>query len=493
MKKSFIIAGITVGMLALSACDDNTGSLGTSLNPIADSLKVQTDTFTVQTRSIEVDSVLSRGTNGYIGCIKDPETGGYITGDIMLQFKPLEGDGFPEMARIESYDENGEQCADSCVMVLYFNEYEGDTLNLMRMTAYEMETPLEENVNYYSNFDPYERGMVRVGGIERDKDYTLGNQQDSDSLKATTTSGQKRLGQIKISLNEPYTDKNCTTYNNYGTYLMRNYWNHPEYYKNSYNFIHNLCPGFYFKHKSGIGSITYILRAAIYSYFKFTNSENPDSIMAGIQKFSSTDEVLQTTNISNDESTISRLMADQTCTYLKTPAGIFTELTLPVEEIASGHSTDSISSARVVLTRVNNSKQDDYNLDVPDYLLCVEKDSLYTFFEQNKLPDNKSAYLTTYDKSLNTYTFSNLSSIITRMRNAKELGEKQNSQWTSLHPDWNKVVVMPVSVTKTTTSTSTTITKVEHNMSLTSTRLVGGTDNSRDPVKISIIYQKFND
>ena len=56
-------------------------------------------------------------------------------------------------------------------------------------------------------------------------------------------------------------------------------------------------------------------------------------------------------------------------------------------------------------------------------------------------------------------------------------------------PNWNKVILVPV--TKTTNTSSGEVTKIAHNMALTSTRLVGGTENPREPVKISVIYSKF--
>ena len=45
------------------------------------------------------------------------------------------------------------------------------------------------------------------------------------------------------------------------------------------------------------------------------------------------------------------LREDNTCTYLKTPAGIFTEVTLPVDEISTSHSTDSLLTAKIVFQR----------------------------------------------------------------------------------------------------------------------------------------------
>ena len=67
-------------------------------------------------------------------------------------------------------------------------------------------------------------------------------------------------------------------------------------------------------------------------------------------------------------------------------------------------------------------------------------------------------------------------------------GKELDSNWEASHPDWNKMVLVPISYK--TTSSSTVPTKVEHDMSLTSTRLVGGANKGID---ISIVYAKFKE
>ena len=83
------LAGILLATLFLSACDDTTNDIGISLVNNMDNLNISTDTFTVSTRSIVADSVLSRTTTGFLGRIKDPETGNFITGNFMTQFHVL--------------------------------------------------------------------------------------------------------------------------------------------------------------------------------------------------------------------------------------------------------------------------------------------------------------------------------------------------------------------------------------------------------------------
>lgn len=467
--------------ITIASCDDTTDSIGNSLTDNMDMLKVTTDTFNVATRSIVADSVLSRSTTGYLGKIRDIETGNYITGDFMAQFSTLENYKLPEKDSIASL-QDGEVIADSCSIRLFYTDYYGDSLAIMNITAYEMNEPMKEGVKYYSNFDPIAEGLIRNDGMKVNKTYTLTDLSISDEDRADESSYTPN---IKINLNKPYTDKNGVTYNNYGTYIMRMYYEDPDRFKNSYNFIHEVCPGFYFKTNDGIGSMAYITVSQLNIYFRYLN----DSTYVGTTSFSATEEVLQTTNISNDKQNIADLANDNTCTYLKTPAGIFTEITLPVDEITENHSNDTINTAKISLTRINNNTHDEYSLSAPSTLLMIPKDSLYTFFENGDNVDYKKSFIATYSSSTNQYTFNNISGMITYMADIKKKGLAENSNWLNEHPDWNRVVVIPVSVT---TNSSSQIVKIVHDMSLTSTKLVGGSENPYEPIKINVIYSKFN-
>jgi hypothetical protein len=472
-SKCFWMIALTA--MAITSCDDNTSYLGTSLTDTVDNLNISADTFNVRTRSIVVDSVLSRNSTGYIGKIKDPQTGAYITGNYMTQFHTMEDYDLPPEDSILSRID-GKIVADSVELRLYYDDFYGDTLNSMKLTAYELAKPVEETKLYYSNYDP--QSYIKNNGIKKQKVFTLHDLSVKDSLRALST----YTNNIRIMLNDEYTDTLGRTYNNYGTYILRKYYENKSYFKNSYNFSHHVCPGFYFKYASGLGTMAYVFTTQLNVYFKYMTKHNSkDTTYIGTSSFSGTEEVLQTTNITNDKKTIERLAADSTCTYLKTPSGIFTEMTLPIEGIYKNHENDTINTAKVVLTRINNNNQNDYNLNIPKTLMMIPKDSLYSFFENGDIADSKKSFVTTYSSAYNTYTFSNISGLVTAMYSAKKNGSESSN--------WNKVVIIPVT---TTYNTSGSLTKVVHNMALTSTRLIGGYQNSRDAIKISVIYSKFD-
>ena len=369
MKLKLIIGTLLVASI-FASCDDTTGDLGSSLIDNKDKLHIQTDTFNVTTRSIVADSVLSRNTIGYLGKVKDPQTGSYITGDFMTQFHIIDNYSYPVKDSIRSLNANKEVIADSCEIRLYYSNYYGDSLATMKLSAYEMVKPMKESGLYYSNFNPKKEGYIRNEGIKGDKVYTLYDQ----SVDKSTHTSSNYMKNIRIKLDKPYTDKSGKTYNNYGTYIMQNYYKDPSLFTDSYSFINNLCPGFYFEHKGGLGSMGYISVSQLNIYFRYSDKVTEtitdektkttrDTVvvktLTGVSSFSGTEEVLQTTNIGNSKNTMKQLAADKTCTYLKTPSGIFTEITLPIEDIMKGHENDTLNTAKIVFTRLNENKKND--------------------------------------------------------------------------------------------------------------------------------------
>ena len=498
--KAKLLTGLVLFVMALSSCDETTETIGSSLTDNMDFLKITTDSFLVTSRSIIADSVLSRTATGYLGRIKDPETGAYVTGDFMVQFNSINSTAFPAQDSILSRI-NGEVVADSCIIGLYYSNFFGDSLSTMKLTAYEMAKPLEENQLYYSNYDPFANGYIREDGIKIDKVFTLADQNVDDSLRTTSDF----LPSIHLALNDPYTDEEGKTYNNFGTYVMRKYFENPNYFKNSYQFVHHVCPGFYVKIKDGTGAMAYVNISWMVIYFKIKDEDGNEEV--GRTSFSGTEEVLQTTRITNDQRSIERLASDNSCTYIKSPAGIFTEITLPVDEIINNHQNDTLNTARLALTRIQNTSHSDYSFNLPTYLLMVPKDSLYTFFEKNSLPNNVTSYVKERDYTAissgssyystsvkkiykDSYTFENISNLIRYMADQKKKG---GSDYTITHPNWNKVVIVPVTVnTTTTTSGGTAISRVMNDMSPTSLRLVGGSENVNGDIHINVIYSKFS-
>lgn len=475
MKRNSLIA-LLFGLIFLSACDTSTEGIGSSLTDDLDRLTVETDTFTVTSQTVKAGNVIGRSTIGYIGKVRDPETGTYVTGDFLTQFHTLEDYTFPDASRIVSqYD--GLPAADSCEIRLYYTSYYGDSLATMKLSTIELGQALSETETYYSDFDPETAGYLRTDGIKESKTYTLCDL----SVDEDTREDDEYTANICIPLNKPYTDKDGVTYNNYGTYVMRKYYENPDYFKNSYNLAENVIPGFYFRNESGLGSMAYISVSQLNFFFRYNSKTTAgnDTTYIGTTSFAGTEEVVQTSRLSNNQSGIDRLASDNTCSYLKTPAGLYTELTLPIDEIMEGHENDTLNTAEVVLQRINNDGHDEYAFGIPQTLLLVPSTEAESFFVNNEVIDYKTTFLATYGSSDdNCYTFHNIGSLI---KHLYLYGDRSKE-------NWNKVTVIPVT---TQTNSESEICKVDNDLSLASTRLVGGAENPHQKITINVVYSRF--
>lgn len=474
--RNWIMVGIALLTAAISSCSEDTSTLGYSLTSDVDRFTIETDTFDITTRSIAAGSVLSRNAYSYLGRIKDPETGTYIKCDYTMQFSLLESEVnslFKSSESIFGRDENDQPIVDSCNVHILINTYQGDSLTAMKLALMELNKPMKSTDAIYTDYDPEAAGIVRTdaGAIRSEKVYSASDLTLSDSMRNVYRTG-KYFAYVKVPLNKEYIDKDGKKYNNYGTYIMRKYYENASYFKNFNSFIRNVCPGFYIKSTDGQGIIIEVAFTQLNIYYRY---KSDDVVYSASCSLNSTDEVLKATHISYDKTGIDKLVENDTCTYLKTPAGIYTEVTLPIDDIKKGHENDTITSAKVTFTRMRpRSDLSEVILEEPTQVLLIEKDSLKSFFEDNGTPDNMKAYLATYNSNQKTYSFNNLSYMINRMYARK--GQSEN---------WNKAVLIPVEVQSNSSSTASGI---ANEMNVNSIRLVGGAANRHAPIRMSVIY-----
>lgn len=489
MKILRLLTVLVIAALTFAACDDTTEGIGGSITNKIDNINISDSAFNVTTKSIVADSVLSRNNTGLIGKMKDPETGNYVKGDYMTQLSVLPTFSVDTLDYIKQAN-NGSIEADSCYLLVSYNASYGDTIAPMKVTAYEMTEPMREDQEYYSNYDAFEKGWVNENNQHWSSNYNLSNTSD--------------VKNFKIYLNKKYT-KDGKTYKNYGSYIMQTYAEHPEYFKTNYKFLHKVCPGFYIKNVGGTGNMAKVWNTELIFYWTRKKTINKDStaVSIGYNRFDGTEEVLQLNKIENDTENLKKLASkdQEKCTYLKSPAGIFTEVTLPIKDIMKGHEKDTLNTATISFPRLNNENEDNpYNFATPSTILMVQKDSLQSFFEKSKLADSRTSYTASYSSTgtyKNAYTFQNIANLVSAMYKNKGKGE-----------NWNKVVLVPVNVITTTQGYTTVISKINHDMSLASTRLIVGTDDpnkdyttdektgkkvASGPIRIKVIYSKFKE
>lgn len=460
MKKSFVY--IFAVLMCLIACDDTTGHLGNSITPETDSIAIKTRSYYATTRSVAIDSVLGKTSKVYLGRFTDPQTGSLLEADFIAQFNCVEGGNvFPPKDSIQG------DSALRTELRLFFTTFFGDSTNTMGAEVYELNNTLDEREKYYTNIDPtrfYDPSSTPLASkIYTALDYTLEDSELEDS--------------------EHYANVSIPLPNSIGNEMIKTYRSNPEFFANATNFIEHICPGYYVKSTSGDGTIIYIDQVALNVYFR---DQRTDSVY--VTQFVGSEEVLQTNRFETKKETLTPLVNDTTCTYLKTPAGIFTEVTLPIDEVMEDG--DSINSAKIIFTRYNDTGNYWHKFGIPQTLLMVRKSEMGNFFDKNKLTDNIISYHTAYNKTFNRYEYSNIARLIIHCYNEREAWlathpELTNEDYNAMYPDWDKVMLIPVNTIK---DSKNNIVNFRHDLNLNSTRLVGGTDK----IEIKVISSAFN-
>lgn len=509
-----ILAFIACSLTILSACNDDVTNIGSNVMPVQDSLSTSHETFFLGTRSVLTGPVLANTNNCYIGSYIDPETNTVTTSSFLAQFHLQEGYTLPD-EKLVLKGENGKVIADSCVIRIFHDKYYGDSLAVMKLTASELsiDNVMKEEQDYYTDIDP-QQFVSKQPIMEHPVSvtYTVIDQNLSSSA-TNLSSGNYRS--IPIHLGEKY-----------GTHILQNYYDHPEYFKNSYTFAHKVCPGFYIQHTGGIGTLINADMSALDVYFRY--QENDTTVTKAWMRLGATQEVIQNTNFSHnnlatlfDSEGHAYDKDNQPYTYLKSPAGIHTEITLPIQDIAYGklqdngeytHENDTINSARLILRCYKPEGEDSRLLAPPPYLLLVRKGTAQQFIKDRKLPDAETSFLCEYNSSTGTYSLNNIAPLITYLRKQRDNEamiaencteqERQDAwaKWERENPDWNKLELIPVTANYTRSqsyygSSSQTLSSISNDYNLHSVRLEGGiinTDNTHSGnLQINVIYSRF--
>lgn len=460
-----LLIGLTIAIL-FSSCSETTGIIG--LTGEDDKLTSDTETFGATTKSVAMERVIADNSSAYLGCVIDPETGDTITATCAAQFYCLEDYQMPAKENLqENTSESGtevEKWCDSCEVRLYLKDVYGEKNNPMKLEVFMLDSNPDNMFNedsiYYTDTDLMKFVADPTKPIaERvftPRDYMLSEAELLDS---------KHTDNIVISLP-------CSI----GQQIMESYYENPDNFKSSYRFTHNVFPGLLFRISNGEGTMLTTQVGVINLFYDYINPEKPDSTLNGLTRFAATPEVIQSSSFTN--SNLTELIEKTEYTYLKTPAGIATEMTLPIDEIYKNHSQDSVSLANLTLVRYNK-EQSGYQLGCPSKILMVRKKDASDFFAKHRVTDGRTSFLASFNATSNTYYFSNIARLISYCYEEHKAAEAEDE-------DWNKVLLIPVS---TSSNTSGSVTSVTNEMSITSVRLQGG---ANDIIPIQVVYSKYS-
>lgn len=478
MRLKFLAA---IGLAAiLYSCDDTTTGVGDFVAD-TDEITASAQTFEATTKTLKYtdlnpDGVFSRTSNAYLGKFTDPDFGTYTT-DFITQINCTEGFEFPEtMQKIVS-----------TTLELSYSSFFGDSLAPMRVRVDMLNRAIDDTGEdlslYYTSYDP-EKYYNKAEEPLAEQDYAVRDNSWTDEEIDSIKSANGYYPPLVIDLDTIRKAKGEETFS---AFLQRKYQEDKNNFKDSYSFIHNVLPGFYVHNTSGEGSVLYI--GAIWLRMKVSylvkSSSGKDSTAFTSIPFAATNEVYMSTRLSNSGDNLERLAAETHNTYLKTPAGLCTEVKLPLNEMYEALGNDTLNSVSMSFTKYknisDNSAKNPYKMGTPQNLLLIRKSEVKDFFEQKKNYDSKTSFLGTYSSTTNSYSFSQVNRLISQIFSDMRTKEEPAEGW----DEHNALVLIPV---KTETDSQGNTIGLSHDLEVNSAKLVGGQDGEK--IKMEVIYTK---
>ncbi|NDV64948.1 DUF4270 domain-containing protein [Bacteroides sp. 224] len=477
MKTKFV--WVMLLAISLFSCDDNTESLGLGVMPDGDKLSVATKTFPVTTESVLSDAVFAKTNIGYIGKYTDPEFG-YYESSFLTQLNCVDNLKFPAVYDRET--KTGLMAGDSIhltELIISYDDYFGDSLNACHLNVYELNDNLDKN--HYTNINPLDY-------YNPEKDFLAG----------------KTYSAVDLSISESVrNNSNFTPYvrvqlpKEIGERIYRVNREHPEYFSNADAFIKNVFKGVYIESDLGDGTVLYANKVELNVVFPafaldtldnsiIRTSDGRDSIEYLVRSFVSTKEVIQANKFTNSDELEDKVKEEE-WTYVKSPAGIFTKVTLPIQKIADELGQDTLNAVKLTFKNYAQKSDELFSMSAPTYLLLIREKDYKSFFEENKIIDNTTSYYATHDSSNNQYVFYNLARLIKTCITEKENAKKAaGTNWNEA--EWDKengkVLLVPVIINL---DSNKNITSIQNDMKPGYVKLRGGTD----VLETSVTYTYF--
>ncbi len=399
-RKSLAIGAVAT-LMATSMIGCNESSvIGESI--VQDNVEVIIDsTFTVSGQSVRNEAVLSRTITQLIGLIDAPGYG-RLSSDVVTQFMPALSLDTTNVGadRIDSL---------KLVMNITLGAYTGDSIAPMGLDIYRLEKSLPTTM--YSDFDPegYYDPNKKIGSVIYNA-TALGEDDDT-----------KALSYRQVTVDLPV---------ELGREIYTSYVKNPSAFVTPTEFTDKVFKGLYFKNSYGSGRVTRVGQTLINMYYHSTyydsDIEADTTITSVGSYFAVTPEIISNNNIklTMDKSITDAVDAGES--IVLAPAGLDVDITFPAREIISSYRSN-ITNLGVInsltLDIPAEAITNDYDIEVPTYLLMVLKNKKDEFFENNDINDNETSFYATYSSTTNSYTFSGLRTYLLNLMEKDEITE----------------------------------------------------------------------
>ncbi len=476
------------------ACDDDVNSIGQSIQPDEDDIIIEVDEIYLEAETMPLtaapfDKIYVETETPLLGDFQDPQD------PIMSTFK---AEYLAQLFTSGStkFEDDKDAVApiqiDSVLLNLSFllNQYSGDTISPLVISAFEVNKPLE--ANYYTNIDPtkYCDKSILLG-------QRLFNMQSLPiSVFGQDANSRNILGRIvKVEL-----DKKM------GVDLLEKWRKDPSVLSDFDNFK-EYFKGVYitsdFKNK-GMLEVMQTDVNIHYSYKIRKKDDSADSTVLRVMPLPVTNESIIMNSAKNSSDNNSSFLTDRQKTYVKAPGAVGTKITINLAEIRKKAIEKTktedylINLARFKMVGMTEEEDKLTVKKRPASLLFVNLDSISALrFNQKKplISDNVSAVVMKRDNNNNTYNFAignayttdgvsapsayatnNLASLISHYLKREEKIEKL------------EFLVIPIQSEETSSRGTNSITGISNLYSPASAIL----RTDKEYMKMSLIFSKHN-
>lgn len=391
IKTLYKLLFVCVTAILTIACNDTLDRVGFSIQPEKDRLRAGIDTLQLEARTVQVDSVFSKTKYPVLGEYIDPVFG-TIKSDYAGEFYFPESSSFKDGAVI-----------DSVILKVSYNSIIGDSLAPMQLSVYEITKPLPRNKDY-TNIHPKEFADMSApigSAIFSGKNSTWRTETYSSGYNAQTVT----IYEINVKLPIEMGEKFLTEYQKPGHGKLVNTDTFKEFF-----------PGLYITTTFGNSTILNVNLTSFHIHYHYTDvggsSQKTDTIRPDQMRLNITPEVTQINYVENKNNQL--LIESSEHTFVKSPAGVNTEITFPFSKIHNKLRSQALNLANLTIYAYPDAFEDEtVKLSPPQYLLLINKDSLDGFFEKRKLPDNRTSFISdAFNSNTYSYNFGNISTMV---------------------------------------------------------------------------------
>jgi len=469
MKKDFFVI-IFFATLLFSACKPD-DSIGLSIQPPQDAVKVVVDTFWLASTDFMYDSISAQCNDSLSMLLGEYYSAKYgsTKAELIVQIAPPINFQFPDETIYPTQP-------DSVAMILSYSQWFGSSAEPLEISVYQLDKATPHRYDFYpATFDVSDFINVNSNLLLGSQITTSIDQSLPDSIKNSQGIGTARYTKYKFD--------DVWTQSFFDMAKQK--------YSSADDFINDF-KGFYITTTYGQSTMLYLSQIDVMLYYHYTYQKNGrDTIVKSYVPFPANKEVRQLNKIShiNTQNLINKR---DSVNYIKTGGGIYPKIGLPIGAIRTqmkdsiGNKIRSINSAilSVEATEIDSSK---IAMPIPPTMLLLAIDDAKEFFETNGLNalKNNKAAIASYNYTKNEYTF-DLAKIVTDMTRSADEPENEADK-EAYFQETKQYILVPVDVYYTDSGGISDIKPQKYVGAIT----IRSGKNGYSPMRLELVYSGF--